>query len=111
VFINEDKEEIKKKILSGYCFAKPDSKFARVIDKLGIEVGITLVDEFWGQVIVVPSKKSLQRSALPKIIQNDLDGLKLESEEFKFKVKSLAHFYRLTKKAIIKMFETGKYTR
>ena len=35
MFINEDKEEIKKKILSAYCFAKPDSKFAQVIDAVG----------------------------------------------------------------------------
>lgn len=111
MFINEDKEEIKKKILSGYCFAKPNTKFAEVIDKLGIDVGIKLVDFFSEKVILVPSKKSLQRSALPKIIQNDLDGLKPKSEEFKFKVKSLASFYLLTKKAIIKMNDSGRYTR
>jgi len=47
VFLSEDKEEIKKKILSAYVFSKPDTHFAQVIDKLGLEVGITLVDELY----------------------------------------------------------------
>jgi len=111
VFINEDQEEIKKKILSGYCFAKPDTKFAQVVDKVGIEVGIKLVDEFWGQVIAVPSKNSLQRSALPKIICDGLEGLKPKSDQYKMEIKNLAKFYQLSKRAIIKMKETGIYTR
>ena len=111
MFINEDKEEIKKKILSGYCFAKPDTKFAQVVDKVGIEVGIKMVDEFWGQVVAIPTRNALQRGALPQIIRDDLEGLKPESDQFKMKVKNLSSFYRLTKRAIIEMNKTGKYSR
>ena len=111
MFINENKEEIKKKILSAYCFAKPDTKFAQVVDKVGIAVGIKLVDEFSGRVLTIPTRNSLQRAALPKIISDELDGLKPEHEEFKRKVKSLSDFYRLPKRAILMMNKTGKYTR
>lgn len=111
MFINEDKEEIKNKILSAYCLTKPDAKFAQMVDKVGIEVGIKLVDEFWGQVIAIPTKNSLQRSALPQIIRDELEGLKPESDQFKMKVKSLSKFYSLRKKAIIKMHKIGKYSR
>lgn len=111
MFINEDKEEIKKKILSGYCFAKPDTKFAQVVDKVGIEVGIKMVDEFWGQVVAIPTRNALQRGALPQIIRDDLEGLKPESNEFDLRIKSLSKFYSLRKKAIIKMYKTGKYSR
>ena len=111
MFVEEKKKEFKKKILSAYIFSKPDTQFAQVIDKLGLEVGIILVDEFWGQVIVVPSRNSLQRSALPQIIRDELEGLKPDSDQFKLKIKSLANFYRLPKKAILKMNESGVYTR
>ena len=106
-----DKEEIKKKVLANYCSAKPDSKLALILDKLGIEVAIQLVDLFQGQALSLPSRSSLQRAALPLIIREDLDGLKSESEPFKMKVKNLSKFYKVTKKAIIKMNETGKYQR
>jgi len=111
VFLGEDKEEVKKKILSAYYFAKPDTKFAQVIDKLGIDIGIKLVDEFWGQVIVIPTKNSLKRQALPQIIRDELEGLKPESDQFKLKVKNLSNFYMLPRRAILMMNKTGKYTR
>lgn len=107
----EDKKEIKKKILSAYCFAKPESKFARVLDKLGLEVAVQLVDEFCGQVLAIPTKSALKRGALPRIISNELEGLSSESDQFKMKLKNLSSFYRLTKRAILEMRETGKYTR
>ncbi len=111
MFVEEDKKEFKKKILSAYCFAKPDTQFSRLIDKLGLEAGIILVDEFCAQVIAVPSKNSLQRSALPRIIMDGLDGLKPNSNEFKMEIKNLAKFYQLSKRAILEMNESGKYTR
>lgn len=111
MFISEDKEEIKKKILSAYCFAKPDSKFAQVLEKLGLEVAVRLVDAFCGQLLVIPTKSALQRAALPKIISDDLEGLKPESDQFKMKIKNLSNFYRLTKRAILEMNKTGTYTR
>jgi len=111
VFLGEDKKEVKKKILSAYYFSKPDSKFAQVVDKLGIEVAIQLVDEFCGQVIAIPTRNALQRGALPQIIRDELEGLKPESDQFKLKVKNLSNFYSLRKKAIIKMYESGKYSR
>ncbi len=111
MFVEEDKKEFKKKILSAYCFAKPDTKFSRLIDRLGLEVGIKLVDEFYGQLITVPSKNSLQRSALPRIIRDELEGLTPNSTEFKMEIKNLAKFYKLSKRAILEMNKTGKYTR
>ena len=111
VFVKADKEEIKKKILANYCFAKPDSKLAVILDKVGIEVAIQLVDLFQGQTLSLPSRSSLQRAALPFIIREALYGLKPKSEIFESKVKSLSRFYKVTKKAIIEMNETGKYTR
>lgn len=111
MFISEDKKEIKKEILSAYCFAKPDSKFAQVVDKVGIEVGIKFVDEFCGEVLAIPTRNALKRAALPKIINDDLEGLKSESNQFKNRVKNLSAFYGLRKKAIIEMNETGKYSR
>ena len=111
MFINEDKEEIKKKILSAYCLTKPDAKFAQMVDKVGIEVGIKLVDEFWGQVIAIPTRNALQRGALPQIIRDELEGLKPETDPFKLKVKNLSSFYRLPKRAIQQMNKTGKYSR
>ncbi|MCK4825180.1 hypothetical protein KA005_56045, partial [bacterium] len=88
MFVKEDKEEIKKKILANYCSAKPDSKLALILDKVGIEVAIQLVDLFQGQALSLPSRSSLQRAALPLIIREDLYGLKSESEPFKSKIKS-----------------------
>lgn len=111
VFVKADKEEIKKKILANYCFAKPDSKLALILDRVGIEVAIQLVDLFQGQALSLPSRSSLQRAALPLIIREDLYGLKPESEIFESKVKNLSKFYKVTKSAIIAMNETGKYTR
>ena len=111
VFVKEDKEEIKKKILANYCFTKPDSKLALIVDKIGIEVAIQLVDLFQGRAVSLPSRSSLQRAALPLIIREDLDGLEPESKLFKSKVKSLSKFYKVTKKAIIEMNKSGKYTR
>jgi len=111
VFINKDKEQLKKKILSAYCFQKPDSKFAQIVDKLGIEVAIKFVDEFFGEVLAIPTRNALKRAALPKIINDDLEGLKFESETFKNRVKNLSSFYGLSKRAILKMNETGKYSR
>ena len=107
----DDKKEIKKEILSAYCFAKPDSKFAQVLDKLGLEAAIQLVDAFRGQLLAIPTRNALQRAALPKIIHDDLEGLEPESDQFKMKVKNLSSFYRLTKRAILEMNKTGKYTR
>lgn len=111
MFVKEDKEEIKKKVLVNYCFAKPDSKLALIAEKLGIEVAIQLVDLFQGQVVGLPSRSSLQRAALPLIIREDLYGLEPESDPFKMKVKSLSNFYRLTKRAIIEMNKKGIFTR
>jgi len=111
VFVKEDKEEIKKKILVNYCFAKPDSKFAKILDKLGIEDAVKLVDEFQGQVLSIPTRNALQRVALPEIIRDELGGLQPESDPFKMKVKSLSNFYKLSKRAITEMNKTGKYTR
>lgn len=111
MFLEEDKEEMKKKILSAYCFQKPDSKFAQIVDKLGIEVAIKFVDEFFGEVLAIPTRNALKRAALPKIINDDLEGLKSESNQFKNRVKNLSAFYGLRKKAIIEMNETGKYSR
>ena len=111
MFVKEDKEEIKKKVVANYCSAKPDSKLALILDKLGIEVAIQLVDLFQGQALSLPSRSSLQRAALPLIIRDDLEGLEPESDQFKMKVKNLSNFYRLTKRAIIEMNKSGKYTR
>lgn len=111
MFLGEDKEEVKKKILSSYIFSKPNTQFSRVIDKLGIAVGIKLVDFFCGQVVVIPTKNSLQRSALPRIIRDELEGSKPESDQFKLKVKNLSNFYMLPRRAILMMNKTGKYTR
>ena len=88
MFLEVDKEEMKKKILSAYCFQKPDSKFAQIVDKLGIEVAIKFVDEFFGEVLAIPTRNALKRAALPKIINDDLEGLKSESNQFKMKVKN-----------------------
>lgn len=109
--LGEDKKQIKEKILLAYLYAKPETRFSQVVKKLGVEMGIKLVDEFWGRVIVIPSRASLQRGALPQIVKDDLEGLKIDSDLFKKKVKDLASFYRLTKRAIMKMRKTGKYSR
>jgi len=109
--LEEDKKEIKQKILEAYLVAKPDTQFSRLIKELGIEAGIKLVDEFWGQIIVVPSNASLQRGALPQLIRDDLVGLKLNSDLFKKTVKDFANFYKLPKRAILEMNENGRYTR
>lgn len=111
MFVKKDKEEIKKKVVANYCFAKPDSKLATIVDKLGIEVAIQLVDLFQGEALSLPSRSSLQRAALPLIIREDLYGLKSESELFKMKVKNLSRFYKVTKRAIIEMNKKGVFTR
>lgn len=111
MFLKKDKEEFKKQILEAYCFGKPSTIFAQLIRKLGIELGIILVDEFVGQVISIPTRNSLKRAALPKMIRDELEGLKAGSNEFKLRIKSLSKFYGLRKKAILKMKETGIYGR
>jgi len=109
--LEEDKKEIKEKILSAYLVAKPDTKFSRLIRELGIGIGIALLDEFWGQVIVVPTRASLQRSALPQIIREELSESKIGSDQFKIRVKNLSRFYKLPKRAILEMNKKGKYSR
>lgn len=111
MFVKEDKEEIKKKVLASYCSAKPDSKLALIVDKIGIEVAIQLVDLFQGQALSLPSRSSLQRAALPLIIREDLYGLAPESDLFKSKVTNLSKFYKVTKNAVIEMNKKGVYTR
>lgn len=111
MFLKEDKEEFKKQILEAYCFGKPSTIFAQLIRKLGIDMGIILVDEFVGKAISIPTRNSLKRAALPKTIKDELRGLEPNSNAFKLRVKNLSKFYGLRKKAILKMDKTGKYVR
>jgi len=109
--MKENEKAIKTKILENYCQAKPGSIVAEIRTKLEDDVVIQLLDTFSGRLIYLPNKSSLKRAALPWLIKERLRGLKPGSGVFIAQVGMLSKYYKMTKKAIMKINKEGIYSR
>ena len=108
---NEDKQKLERDIVFDYCKAHPNSALARIDEEIGVDVAVRMMDLFQGTVISFPSRNALRRSVIPMMIQRYLFAVKVDSDVFKERVKQLSKTYKLSKRAIIEMNKTGKYTR
>lgn len=108
----KEKQKIERDIIFDYCEAHPTCALAKINNEIGMDIAIRMLDIFRGKIISFPTQNSLRRAVMPMVIRRYLFVVaRVDSNEFKKRLKQLSKTYKLPKRAILEMNETGKYTR
>lgn len=104
-------EKLRQDIVKDYCKVRPTSALAIIEEEMGVDVAVKMIDLFQGTIISIPTQSALNRAIMPVLIRRALIPLKAKADLFKKGVRQLSKHYKLPKRAIIEMYETGIFTR